>query len=53
MLLSANGVAVVVDREQRYVGTLDLDAITAAIREMRANALARDHAPAPADGGGP
>jgi osmoprotectant transport system ATP-binding protein len=51
MLLSANGVAVVVDREQRYVGTLDLDTITAAIREMRADALAR--ARALADGGGP
>jgi osmoprotectant transport system ATP-binding protein len=51
MLLSANGVAVVVDREQRYVGTLDLDAITAAIREMRAEALARVRAPA--DGSGP
>jgi osmoprotectant transport system ATP-binding protein len=53
MLLSANGVAVVVDREHRYVGTLDLDTITAAIREMRASARARDRARAPADGGGP
>jgi osmoprotectant transport system ATP-binding protein len=42
MLLSANGVAVVVDHEERYVGTLDLDTITAAIREMRAEAAERD-----------
>jgi osmoprotectant transport system ATP-binding protein len=53
MLLSANGVAVVVGRDQRYVGTVDLEAITAAIREMRASAQARDRVRAPADGGGP
>ena len=36
MLLSSNGVAVVVDRDGSYTGTLDLDRITAAIRTMRA-----------------
>ncbi|CAN5698904.1 ATP-binding cassette domain-containing protein [soil metagenome] len=36
MLLNANGVAVVVDREGAYAGTLDLDTIIAAIRRMRA-----------------
>jgi osmoprotectant transport system ATP-binding protein len=39
MLTSANGVAVVVDRDQAYTGTVDLETITAAIREMRAEAL--------------
>ena len=38
MLLSANGVAVVVDRRGAYTGTLDLDTIMAAIRELRAQA---------------
>jgi osmoprotectant transport system ATP-binding protein len=38
MLLSANGVAVVVDRHSAYVGTVDLEAITGAIREMQAAA---------------
>jgi osmoprotectant transport system ATP-binding protein len=53
MLLSANGVAVVVDRDQRYAGTVDLEAITAAIREMRASARSRDPVREPVDGGGP
>ncbi len=35
MLLNANGVAVVVDRDGVYAGTLDLETIIAAIREMR------------------
>ena len=39
MLTSANGVAVVLDRKQAYTGTVDLETITAAIREMRAEAL--------------
>jgi osmoprotectant transport system ATP-binding protein len=42
MLLSANGVAVVTDRNGAYVGTLDLDTIMTAIREMRSEALERD-----------
>ena len=42
MLLSANGVAVVVDRTGAYTGTVDLDTITAAIREMRSAAVERD-----------
>jgi osmoprotectant transport system ATP-binding protein len=44
MLISANGVAVVVDRDDAYAGTIDLEAITAAIREMRAEALDTDAA---------
>jgi osmoprotectant transport system ATP-binding protein len=44
MLTSANGVAVVVDRDDAYAGTIDLEAITAAIREMRAEALDTDAA---------
>ncbi|HSJ46415.1 MAG TPA: betaine/proline/choline family ABC transporter ATP-binding protein [Euzebyales bacterium] len=47
MLLSANGVAVVVDRDGAYAGTVDLEAITAAIRDMRAAALEADGATAP------
>jgi len=39
MLLNANGVAAVVDRDGAYAGTLDLETIIAAIREMRAKAL--------------
>jgi hypothetical protein len=44
MLISANGVAVVVDGDDAYAGTIDLEAITAAIREMRAEALDTDAA---------
>jgi len=44
MLTSANGVAVVVDRDDAYAGTIDLDMITVAIREMRAEALGTDAA---------
>jgi osmoprotectant transport system ATP-binding protein len=47
MLLSANGVAVVVDRHGAYAGTVDLEAITAAIRDMRAAALEAGGATAP------
>jgi len=47
MLLSANGVAVVVDRDGAYTGTVDLEAIAAAIREMRAAALEADGATTP------
>ncbi len=39
MLLNANGVAAVVDRDGAYAGTLDLETIIAEIREMRAKAL--------------
>ena len=39
MLLNANGVAVVVDRDGVYAGTLDLETIIAAIREMRSGAV--------------
>lgn len=42
MIVSAHGIAVVVDRDGGYVGTLDLDTITAAIRAMRAEAHERD-----------
>jgi osmoprotectant transport system ATP-binding protein len=42
MLVSANGVAVVVDREGGYAGTLDLETIMSAIRQMRDEALERD-----------
>ncbi|MBW3604630.1 MAG: betaine/proline/choline family ABC transporter ATP-binding protein [Actinobacteria bacterium] len=44
MLVSANGVAVVVDRGDAYVGTVDLETIIAAVREMRAEAHERDSA---------
>jgi len=44
MLVSANGVAVVVDRSGAYTGTVDLDTVTAAIREMRTAAVQRDRA---------
>ena len=42
MLTSAVGVAVVVDRDGGYLGTLDLDVINRAIREMRDEARERD-----------
>jgi osmoprotectant transport system ATP-binding protein len=42
MLVSDNGVAVVVDRDGGYAGTLDLDTITAAIHQMRDEALEHD-----------
>ncbi|HEX6254406.1 MAG TPA: betaine/proline/choline family ABC transporter ATP-binding protein [Euzebyales bacterium] len=42
MLVSDHGVAVVVDRDGTYAGTLDLDTITAAIHQMRDEALERD-----------
>lgn len=44
MLVSANGVAVVVDRHGAHIGTVDLETIMAAIREMRSEAHDRDAA---------
>ena len=49
MLVSANGVAVVVDRAGAYAGTVDLETINAAIREMRTAAHERDTGPARAE----
>lgn len=49
MLLNANGVAVVVDRDGAYAGTLDLETIIATIRTMRTGA-AGDGSGAPAQG---
>jgi osmoprotectant transport system ATP-binding protein len=45
MLVSANGVAVIIDRSGAYTGTVDLDTITAAIREMRTAAVEREGRP--------
>jgi hypothetical protein len=42
MLVGVGGVAAVVDGEGRYQGTLDLDTINAAIRDMRVEAQERD-----------
>jgi osmoprotectant transport system ATP-binding protein len=47
MLVTANGVAAVVDRDGAYAGTLDLETIIAAIREMRAKALDNGSGTAP------
>jgi osmoprotectant transport system ATP-binding protein len=44
MLTSAVGVALVVDRDGGYLGTLDLDVINRAIGEMREEARERDRA---------